>query len=252
MSTIFENALDSLKVGMHFYMSGSQYSTRKHAILTIFHSVELMLKEYLYQVNPILIYKNIDKKITRSSPTVGFSDILIRLENLKMKIPEDQAKTIRNLQAKRNEIEHHRYDHQDEDHELISQALRFSLYFMEFQLGQQPESLFESTLLEDIRELVEDYNERYAIADHRLESWIKEEWPSWDPEVEDSPEEFIGVDTCPKCRHEYLVMEQKGAPYCFWCCREVPAEYCERCYATKICDVPCCEDEDDIYFSLDE
>lgn len=243
MSPIFENALDSLKVGMQFYMSGNQYSTRKHAILTVFHSIELMLKEYLYQINPILIYRNIDKKITENSLTVGFSEILVRLENLKLGIPEDQAKAVRNLQFKRNSIEHHRYDHQDEDRELISQALRFILYFMEFQLNQQPERLIEPELLSDIRELVEDYNERYAIADLRLESWMKEKWPSWNPEVEDTPNEFIGVSDCPQCRNEYLVMEQKGQPYCFWCCIEVPAEDCEICGRTKLIDVPCCDDE---------
>lgn len=244
MSPIFENAIDSLKVGMRFYMSGNQYSTRKHAILTVFHSVELMLKEYLFQINPILIYKNIDKKINEGSTTVGFSEILVRLENLQLKLPEEQAKVIRNLQSKRNKIEHYRYDQQDEDRELISQALRFVLYFMEFQLSQQPENLIEPMLLGNIRELVEDYNERHAIADHRLELWIKEKWPSWDREVKDTPDEFIGVNTCPQCRHEYLVMEQRGEPYCFWCCCEVPAEYCESCYATKIIDVPCCEDDE--------
>jgi hypothetical protein len=244
LNPIFENALDSLKVGMQFYMSGNQYSTRKHAILTIFHSVELMLKEYLYQVNPILIYRNIDKKITEDSVTVGFSEILIRLENLNLGIPDDQAKAIRNLQSKRNRIEHHRYDHEDEDRELISQALKFILYFMEFQLNQMPEGLIEPELLENIRELVIDYNERHAVADHRLKSWLKEKWTDWNPEVEDTPEEFSGTDTCPQCRHDYLVMEQKGEPYCFWCCREIPAEYCDICCRTKIADVPCCEDAD--------
>lgn len=227
---------------MQFYMSGNQYSTRKHAILTIFHSIELMLKEYLYRVNPILIYRNIDKKITEDSVTVGFAEILIRLENLNLGIPGDQAKAIRNLQSKRNRIEHHRYDHEDEDRELISQALKFILYFMEIQLNQMPEGLIEPELLENIKELVIDYNERHAVADYRIERWLKEKWPEWNPEEEDTPEEFIGTDSCPQCSHEYLVMEGKDEPYCFWCCREIPAEYCNICSRTKIVDVPCCED----------
>ncbi len=250
MSPILENALDSLKVAMQFYVSGNQYSTRKHAILTVFHSIELMLKEYLYRVNAILIYKNIDKKITEDSITVGFSEIVIRLENLQLGIPEDQIKVVRSLQSKRNRIEHHRYDDQDEDRELISQALRFVLYFMEFQLNEQPEGLIEPTLLSNIRELVEDYNVRHTIADHRLQSWLEEKWPNWEPEVEDTPEEFVGVDQCPQCRHQYLVMEQKGAPYCFWCSIEIPAEYCKICCCTKIVDVPCCEDECDPILTL--
>lgn len=39
-------------------------SSRKHAIMTVFHAMELMLKEQLARTNPILIYKNIDTKIT--------------------------------------------------------------------------------------------------------------------------------------------------------------------------------------------
>lgn len=39
---IFVNTLDFLKVGMRLYTSCNQYSTRKHSILTIFHSIELM------------------------------------------------------------------------------------------------------------------------------------------------------------------------------------------------------------------
>lgn len=203
-----------------------------------------MLKEYLYQVNPILIYRNIDKKIKEDSVTVGFSEILIRLDNLNLGIPEEQANTIKELQSKRNRIEHHRYDHEDEDRELISQALKFILYFLEFQLEIMPESIIDPELLESIRELVTDYNERHAVADHRLESWLKEKWPEWNQEDEDTPEGFIGTDTCPQCCHEYLVMKQKGEPYCFWCCRCIPAEYCKICCQAKIEDVPCCEDDE--------
>jgi len=91
---------------------------------------------------------------------------------------------------------------------------------------------------------VHDYNERFAMAESRLESWLKENWPNWDPEVEDMPETFVGVDYCPQCNCEFLVMEQKDEPYCFWCCSEIPAEYCEMCGCTKIVDVPCCDEDE--------
>lgn len=84
MSAMFDNALDSLKVGMSLCMSVDQYSLKKHGALMLFHSIELMLKEYLYQANSILIYQNIDKKITNDSLIVGFPEILVRLENLQL------------------------------------------------------------------------------------------------------------------------------------------------------------------------
>ena len=53
-----------LRIGMEFFLKEDGYSSRKHAILTVFHAIELLLKERLAQTNPILIYKNIDAKIT--------------------------------------------------------------------------------------------------------------------------------------------------------------------------------------------
>jgi len=242
LSHIFENAVDSLEVGMSFYLSGNQYRTRKHSILTVFHSIELFLKEYLYQVNPVLIYKNIDRKINNNSMTVGFTEILIRLENLKLKIPEDEAKVIRNLQEKRNQIEHHRYNKEDEDKELISKSLKFILYFMEFQLLKKPEAFIEPNILSDIRELISDSNERDGVAEYRLNTWLKETWNEWEKEKTDSPEDFQGTYSCPSCRNDYLVIEQIDDPFCFWCNHSIPVELCEICGGTTIEGVPCCDE----------
>jgi hypothetical protein len=77
-SPIYENAIDSLRIGMEFFLKEDGYSSRKHAILTVFHAIELLLKERLAQTNPILIYKNIDAKITDDAMTVGVREALTR------------------------------------------------------------------------------------------------------------------------------------------------------------------------------
>ncbi len=240
MNSIFDNALDSLKVGMKLYISGNLYCTRKHAILAVFHSIELMLKEYLYQANPILIYKNIDEKITDDSLTVGLAEILMRLDNLGLSIPGEQARVILSLQSKRNRIEHNRDDCQDEELEIITEALKFVLYFMRFQLKKPPEETLESELLRQMLELVENNNGPDLLASFRLESWLNEKWPTWDQETEAIPKEFSGVETCPQCENEYLIIEQIDKPYCFWCCSEIPAEYCDTCGSNKMIGVSCC------------
>jgi hypothetical protein len=51
ISPIFENAIDSLRIGMEFSQRESSYA------------IELLLKEQLHRTNPVLIYKNIDKKV---------------------------------------------------------------------------------------------------------------------------------------------------------------------------------------------
>ncbi|MEI9930409.1 MAG: hypothetical protein WDM89_07605 [Rhizomicrobium sp.] len=58
MSDIYDNAVDSLLIGIDFFLQERSYSSRKHAILTLFHAIELFLKERLYQENPILIYRD--------------------------------------------------------------------------------------------------------------------------------------------------------------------------------------------------
>jgi hypothetical protein len=70
-SEIYENGVDSLRIGMEFFLKERNYSSRKHAILTLFNSIELFLKELLFRTHPLLIYKNSDTKITEDALTVG-------------------------------------------------------------------------------------------------------------------------------------------------------------------------------------
>jgi hypothetical protein len=46
MNALYENAVDSLRIGMEFFLKEKNYSSRKHAILTLFHAIELLLKEF--------------------------------------------------------------------------------------------------------------------------------------------------------------------------------------------------------------
>ena len=90
VSEIYENAVDSLRIGMESFLKERNYSSRKHAILTLFHSTELLLRELLHRTHPLLIYKNIDAKITDDALTVGIKDILVRLDNLGLGLPKEQ------------------------------------------------------------------------------------------------------------------------------------------------------------------
>ena len=227
MRDIYDNAVDSLRVGMRFFLSDKNYSSRKHSILTLFHSIELFLKEYLFRINPILIYKNIDKRITEDSFTVGFSDLLMRLENLKMGIPSDQKKIIQKIQKQRNRIEHQRYDEKEEDERIIAESLKFVLFFVEHFLNEKLEDDIDPETLREIQHLVLEYNEQYSLAMYRLDNWMKE--PEWNPEEIDTPDEFAGTLDCPECRQSYLVIDDVEVPKCFWCNTRIDAKECEDC-----------------------
>ncbi len=229
MRDIYKNAVDSLKVGMQFFLSDDSYTSRKHAILTLFHAIELLLKEYLYRVNPILIYRNIDRKITDDSITVGIGEILIRLENIKVSLPPEQISAIKKIQKKRNQIEHHRYDKKDEDEETIGESLKFILFFMEFRLDEKPSEDLDEELLRGIQRLVLEYDERLGHAEWRFQRWLQDQWPEWDPYQQDTPEEFGGTLDCPECGMSYLVIEFRPEPFCFYCNTPIEATECVDC-----------------------
>ena len=207
-----------LRIGMEFFLKEDGYSSRKHAILTVFHAMELMLKEQLAQTNPILIYKNIDTKITDDAMTVSVREALTRLENLGLGIPAEERKTIEDIQRIRNRIEHHRYDHNEkEDDAIIASSLKFILYFVEFVFERKLEGHIDPKVLRDINHRVFEYNERSGLAEHRFHEWVKTEWPAWKAEEEDTPEEFGGTFRCSRRRQDWLVMGYHDKPVCFHC-----------------------------------
>jgi hypothetical protein len=225
-----ENAIDSLRIGMEFFQRESSYSSHKHAILTVFHAIELLLKEQLYQTNPVLIYKNIDKKVTDDSLTVGLADAIIRLENTGIKLPDDQRIMLEKIQGRRNRIEHLRCDYKEpEDAVIIAEALKVILYFTELALDVGLENHIDKKLLVPMRQRVMEYNELRGFAEFRFKEWVKQQWPKWDEVVEDTPEEFEGTHDCPECRQSWLVIGHHPKPFCFWCNVPVDAAVCENC-----------------------
>lgn len=245
MSEIYDNAIDSLEIGIDFFLKKKNYSSRKHSILTLFHSIELFLKEYLYRTNPILIYRHIDKKITEDSLTVGIKEILCRLENLGLGIPKEQQKIIEKIHKKRNRIEHYRYDHKNEDENTIAESLKFIMFFIEEMLNKKLEENLPSKVVRQIQSIVFDYNERYGLAEHRIEKWMKETWKSWNPEESSIPEEFSGTVDCPECGQTYLVIGYHDKPFCFYCNTTIDASECEDCGITYFSKEGCpwCADE---------
>src|SRR5262249_17228476 len=156
MSPLFDNAIDSLQTGMHFFRDGKP----KHAMLLVFHSIELLLKELLSRQNPILIFRNIDKVITDDSQTVGLTDALVRIHNLGIILSADERATLVALQRRRNRIEHHRYESELGDRETLGRSLRFIMSFIHLHLSDKLSNYIDSSLLQEIENLILHYSER--------------------------------------------------------------------------------------------
>jgi Zn finger protein HypA/HybF involved in hydrogenase expression len=229
---IFDNAADSLEHGVAYYVVRNETPTAiKYAILSIYHSVELFLKELLAQVNPILIYRDIDRPITAESVTVGLREILTRLNNLGLALSQGHVKTLVELQRRRNRIEHHRFD-PDTDHDAaVGQALKLLFEFLPLHLNTSLEDLLEDTATYDaVRQAILTYEERVEYA------------------CKEAEEEGQHTTYCPECGELTLAIESSRGNYCFLCKQECELEKCEGCdqyfspseHSVGLCEV--CED----------
>jgi hypothetical protein len=210
---IFDNAVDSLSHGIQDYLICKEFPPAiKYAILNIHHSIELFLKEQLARIHPILIYRNIDKKISDDSLTVGLAETLIRLENLGLGLSANQIKILTELQKRRNRIEHHRFDIAA-DHELaVGQALKFLLDYLPQYLEVSLEDIVEETdTYRTILQAVLTYEERLEKA------------------VEEARLEGVQAIVCPQCGEDTLAVSSLRGDYCFLCHEDFLVEPCEQC-----------------------
>lgn len=240
MSDIYANAIDSLRISIEHFLKEPNYSSRKHAILTLFHAIELFLKEQLHRTNRLLIYRNIDAPMTEDSQTVGIKEALGRLENLGLGLPKQQRTIIDNIQKRRNRIEHHRYDQKEEDEVVIAESLQFILFFVEDVLRESLEADISAETLREIQRIVYERDQMYSIAMRRLERWMHETWPDWNSALADTPDEFVGTNDCPICRDSFLVSGYHPKPFCFGCNTSVEAAECDQCGRTYLVGSPCC------------
>jgi C4-type Zn-finger protein len=63
---------------------------------------------------------------------------------------------------------------------------------------------------------------------------MKDRWPAWNEQDEDSPDEFVGTVDCPLCRQTFLVIGYNDKPFCFHCNASVDAAECENCGTTHL------------------
>lgn len=209
MNPLFENAIDSLVLGVNFYVEKPIANPYKHSILNIFHSIELFLKEGLYRVHPILIFKNIDKPIHDDSLTVGLKEILARFRNLKINLDKKDQDIIVELQKRRNKIEHHHYSEDESDFYIIGKSLRFIYFFLPNHLGEKLESFLDEKLYSKVREIILKYEERLREAEEEVSKLTT-------PRTKDDLCDPVDSALCPECCNYTVVIGTERGNYCFF------------------------------------
>lgn len=222
MNPLFDNAIDSLILGMHFYVNKTINNPYKHAILNIFHSIELFLKERLYRIHPILIYKNIDNPVNDEALTVGLREIFARYRNLNIELSEKNKRIIRELQKRRNRIEHHHYEEDESDFYIIGKALRFIYFFLPEHLDVKLESFLDDELYRNIREIILKYEERLKEAEEEVARLTT-------PRSKDDLCNPVESALCPECGNYTVVIGTEKGDFCFFCRKEQELSQCEWC-----------------------
>jgi hypothetical protein len=209
---LMENATDSLQHGVNSFLIRDEAPTAiKHAILQIYHSIELFLKARLAQVHPVLIYKTLDKRIGADSKTVGLVEVVVRLENLGLSLSEAHVRSLLELQRRRNRIEHFHFTPSVDHIAVVGQALKFLLEFLP-SLGVSLEELVENG--DHYRQLLEavfSYEERVKRAER------------------EAADTGLPVVDCPYCGESTVALDAGIQGHCFFCSEDPKYTQCERC-----------------------
>lgn len=197
---------------MHYINRDAYETAIKHAILNIYNSIELLLKEQLAKIHPIFIYIDINKKITDDSKTVGLAEILVRMENLDIPLTREQATALQDLQKIRNRIEHHQFEKSEKHKIFVGKALKFLLEYLPNINGDKLEEIIDDE--DNYRTVIDailSYEERIrkALVDARVEAYE--------------------IVICPYCEEDTLAIETSRGNYCFFCLAEVDVVQCDYC-----------------------
>jgi hypothetical protein len=120
---LLTNARDSLRQAVNLLVWKDiepDQARLKHAITNAAHSIELLLKERLRQLNPAFVWENVDKYPNVGARTVTVDTAISRLKNIAgITFTDNDEKTLLSLRTTRNAIEHHEWHTTEKEAKII-------------------------------------------------------------------------------------------------------------------------------------
>lgn len=222
---LFDNGIDSIKEGINCFIDGREESRKfKYAVLNIYHGVELILKERLARIHPLLIYTNIDADNVRDTNTVSLGQIIKRLRNTGIDLDKDFIETIKTIQTFRNCIQHYKFELDVSKVEvLIGKVIKQIIPFLEEELDFKLQDELDEDIYKVLLRAVYSYEERLKLANKRIAELL-----SLRPKDQLDYEKHI----CPYCDEEAVVISLGDRDLWVTCqfCRERSfVNRCERC-----------------------
>lgn len=169
---LLRNALDSIEQAINLLAwkdEPDEARRLKQAVLSVAHGIELLLKERLHRIHPVLIWENVDKFPSLSARTVTFDTALNRLIRIGgLAHLASDVELISSIRDTRNAIEHYVWTTTKKEADyIVGEALGFALHFARDELdydffgyGSQKDDTFDE-LLESNPQFAQAFRERY-------------------------------------------------------------------------------------------
>lgn len=99
-----ENAVSSLVQGIRHFTAEATTADLKFAVLHVFNSIELFLKERLAREHEHLIFRFPENAKTEDPETVNFKSLIERLKSVGVELSLNDLKDLNRLRKARNKI----------------------------------------------------------------------------------------------------------------------------------------------------
>ena len=207
------------------------------------HFLELILKYYVTQCHPLLIYKNpFAKIINEESQTIGLFEAINFLKNGGHDISDKFEKDIKWLKKLRNNIEHHKFSMDvDEVEETIGRLMSAVNEFDESHENIDLSSNISTEQYDLFHELANTYEGRLKKAEENVNEALR----GLDPK-----EDNMSVYHCYECDHDTMIPDEDSSTgyRCTFCDNEesddIEAE-CAICGdSCPIWQMSCWEDDE--------
>nr|BBJ03347.1 hypothetical protein YBY_11950 [Marinobacter nauticus] len=233
---LLENALDSFNEALRQYerAEDGEYKAFKFCIQSLAHFFELLLKFYVTQSHPLLIYKNpFAKNIEESSQTIGLYEAVNFLKNEGAELPPEFISDLKWLKELRNKIEHHKFKmNVSEARETIGRLIHAVVVFDNNYATIDLASHIDEENAEVFYDLARTYEEQLEAALEKVKEAENQAYEGY------RQKEYMlvdfGVYPCDECGHDTVVPNSDSSTgyQCTFCGAEEcsSAEYtCGMC-----------------------
>jgi hypothetical protein len=203
---LFENAIDSLNEALSKYQEGISGNDKayKFCVQHLSHFLELVLKYYVTQSHPLLIYKNpFSKQINEESQTIGLFEAINFLKNEGHQIPEKFECDLKWLKKLRNNIEHHKFSMKAEEvKETVGRLMSAVVVFDELHKNIDLSAHISEEQYSLFHELANTYERRLIKAEEIVEAFLA----GCDPK-----DDCCSVYHCYECDHDTMIPEETSS-----------------------------------------